>query len=397
MGLISGPNSSPQFESKHLVHAPEDRLFYRGHWYDSLYLTPGATDADLIQRERFTQLVEDWTFATGADGRPAFALPAALSSTDPEIRQLDTITARAWLDQNGLTSSRLRWYCNYAMLDDYGAGVDTVSAWALLHYFAGRRPLQTPETEGSHYFTWPEGNAHLVGWLAKSAPKVKTQHLVLRASEAGELLVWNHQHKKAQRWLAEHIILAVPNHVASHMVPGREAFADHAPWLVANIRLSRRPKSSPAGWNHVLYEGRSQGYIDAAHQAFQPPPTTTWTWYQPMPVRSRGTLYRGDWKTLCGLPLADLKPAYGDLRPYIQGLDLMRWGHGTVIPRPGVIQGEKRLNATRSQGCIQFAHTDYSGLPLFEEANYRGVLAAEAILQRMGVEHEAWANEPART
>jgi hypothetical protein len=34
---------------------------------------------------------------------------------------------------------------------------------------------------------------------------------------------------------------------------------------------------------------------------------------------------------------------------------------------------------------LQFAHGDVSGLSLFEEANYRGVLAAERTLRRLGV------------
>jgi hypothetical protein len=36
---------------------------------------------------------------------------------------------------------------------------------------------------------------------------------------------------------------------------------------------------------------------------------------------------------------------------------------------------------------IQFAHADVSGLSLFEEANYRGVLAAERTLARLGVSY----------
>jgi len=36
-------------------------------------------------------------------------------------------------------------------------------------------------------------------------------------------------------------------------------------------------------------------------------------------------------------------------------------------------------------GRIRFAHADVSGLSLFEEANYRGVLAAERTLARLGV------------
>jgi len=36
-------------------------------------------------------------------------------------------------------------------------------------------------------------------------------------------------------------------------------------------------------------------------------------------------------------------------------------------------------------GRLHFAHADVSGMSLFEEANYRGVLAAERALRYLGV------------
>ena len=63
----------------------------------------------------------------------------------------------------------LRWYLDYACRDDYGAGLDEVSAWAGLHYFASRHGFQAPgddSDEREPVFTWPEGNAWLVERLA---------------------------------------------------------------------------------------------------------------------------------------------------------------------------------------------------------------------------------------
>jgi hypothetical protein len=34
---------------------------------------------------------------------------------------------------------------------------------------------------------------------------------------------------------------------------------------------------------------------------------------------------------------------------------------------------------------VHFAHADASGMSLFEEANYQGVRAAEAVLRHLGV------------
>jgi hypothetical protein len=44
-----------------------------------------------------------------------------------------------------------------------------------------------------------------------------------------------------------------------------------------------------------------------------------------------------------------------------------------------------RASFEQGRAGLQFAHADVSGLSLFEEANYRGVLAAERTLRRLGV------------
>jgi hypothetical protein len=56
-----------------------------------------------------------------------------------------------------------------------------------------------------------------------------------------------------------------------------------------------------------------------------------------------------------------------------------------IRPLPGRLWGGARQVFERGAAGIQFAHADVSGLSLFEEANYRGVLAAERTLARLGV------------
>ena len=51
----------------------------------------------------------------------------------------------------------------------------------------------------------------------------------------------------------------------------------------------------------------------------------------------------------------------------------------------GALDLHRRYLAGRSGGRrASLAHADLSGLSLFEEAQYRGVLAAERVLQRRG-------------
>ncbi len=50
-----------------------------------------------------------------------------------------------------------------------------------------------------------------------------------------------------------------------------------------------------------------------------------------------------------------------------------------VKPTPGLITGEARRKLAAPIGNVHFAHSDLSGLSLFEEAYTRGVLAAQAV------------------
>ena len=88
-----------------------------------------------------------------------------------------------------------------------------------------------------------------------------------------------------------------------------------------------------------------------------------------------------DWRELC---LSDLERALPGLRSKVTRLDAWVWGHGMVLPKPGFIWGTERLEASRPAGPVHFAHSDLSGFSIFEEANDRGVRAAEAVLAALG-------------
>jgi len=70
-------------------------------------------------------------------------------------------------------------------------------------------------------------------------------------------------------------------------------------------------------------------------------------------------------------------------------LDMVRWAHAMVRPRPGFVWGEARQRLLRAQDRVLFAHSDLSGYSIFEEANYRGVLAAERVLKWLGLHAES--------
>ena len=61
----------------------------------------------------------------------------------------------------------------------------------------------------------------------------------------------------------------------------------------------------------------------------------------------------------------------------------MRMGHAMISPRPGFLTSPQRQAIADFDGHIQFANSDLSGISIFEEAQYRGVRAADRILERL--------------
>jgi hypothetical protein len=72
------------------------------------------------------------------------------------------------------------------------------------------------------------------------------------------------------------------------------------------------------------------------------------------------------------------------LRSQVLRLDGWVWGHGMIRPVPGFLWGPQRRAALAPDPPVYFAHSDMSGLSLFEEAFYRGRLAGAAAAQRLG-------------
>jgi hypothetical protein len=169
-------------------------------------------------------------------------------------------------------------------------------------------------------------------------------------------------------------------------------------WLEANLTLSRRPGSRgfPECWDNVLYDSPSLGYVVATHQRDLPPKgPTVWTYYLPMidadPRVARQRVYALTHAEACGLAIADLSRAHPDLAEVVTRIDVWRWGHAMARPKPGFALGvARRVAQAQPDPNLHFASADLSGLPLFDEAQYQGVRAAEAVLARLGEKSSSW-------
>jgi hypothetical protein len=161
----------------------------------------------------------------------------------------------------------------------------------------------------------------------------------------------------------------------------------HNAWWVANLHLNDRPKPRfakdfPLAWDNVFYDSPSLGYVTATHQKEIDYGPTILTYYYPMcgAENGRQTLFNYDWQQMADVCLTDMSRAHSDIYDLVSRIDIMRWGHAMVSPRPGFLWGGEREKATRPYRNVHFAHTDLSGVALFEEAFYHGLRAANEVL-----------------
>jgi protoporphyrinogen oxidase len=379
-------DSSGEVGEQYLVRDPQERLFYRGRWYEGLYLGAGASDDDLRQLRAFEQEMARWSAWRDAKGRRAFAIPTALASDDAEVLALDRMSMRQWLDGRGWHSPRLRWYVEYACRDDYGALLDDTSAWAGIFYFASR--IETPGKRSEPMITFPEGNGRLVAHLARSA-RVETGWLVtslIPTADGVDVVALSRDGRHLRGIHTKRVIFAAPQFIAARVIRGFDRDVHeftYGSWLVANLTLRERPQSNsfPLAWDNVLYESPSLGYVVATHQSDVDYGATVLTYYyafcdrDPHVARSRLlSAGRDEWAEVV---LSDLQRAHPDIRKMTQRLDIMRWGHAMIRPHPGFITSAARTAARTPFRNIHFANCDLSGVALFEESLHHGVRAAE--------------------
>ena len=410
IGAVTGRDADgdPVFAEEMLCREPEERVFHGGQWHGGLYPREGASPADLDELFRFEAEVRALAARRDAKGRRAFAVPTRRSSDDADLLALDRIPMETWLAERGFTSKRLRWLVEYGCRDDFGGSLSETSAWAGLHYHAARLTGEDPEEEAAEFLTWPEGNGRIVDHLAASAkgrlvPSALVFDVAPRKAAGGPVVVKYLDAAKDEVVAVEarDAVCALPKFaLARVLAPWRAAppaflsGLHYAPWLVANVTLSARPRERgfPMAWDNVIYDSPSLGYVVATHQtgprSGRDTGPTVLTWYHAYagetPKAAREKLYGATWEELASAVLADLCRAHPDLPPLVRRIDVMRWGHAMLRPVPGFLSNPVRRLPDAPLAGIRFAHAD-TGLPLFEDAQDAGVRAAEAILKERGI------------
>jgi glycine/D-amino acid oxidase-like deaminating enzyme len=406
LGVLHGdPNAErPRYDESYLCATPQERLYRNGWWQDGVVPQHGVSAAERAQYERFHALMEGFKHRRDG-GRRAFALPMELSSAAPDLQALDQLTMRDWLFNQGCDAPMLHWYVDYACRDDYGTSSAEVSAWAGIHYFACRNG-EALDAADDAVLTTPGGNAWLAEGLLRSirehaGDRLLTGAMAVRVAEVdGGVAVdfWQPAEDRTLRIVAEQLIWAAPLFLIPHVFAGHEELKaaagnfTHAPWLVANLTLSQLPESRAGvatAWDNVLYDSPALGYVVATHQQMRlRPGATVLTYYHALsatpPQAGRAMLQATPREVWAEQILADLERAHPDIRQVTTRLDVFRDGHAMARPLPGLVWGKARRVFAVDRPRLRFAHADVSGFSLFEEAQYRGVLAAERTLYHLG-------------
>ena len=371
-----GVHRDGHWDEQYLCHAPQERLYLHGRWQEGIEPEVAATHSDHEQYKRFAEKIN----ALRATGQ--FTIPME-SGAKPS--PLERIPMRAWMREQGFDSAYLNWYVDYACRDDYGASASDASAWAGIHYFASREP----EERGP--LVWPEGNGWIIQrWMAKLGRYVRTNSVAYRIRPDGARFRVT---TEAVEYIAEAVIFAAPTFLAPYIVepaPQVSGF-EYSPWLTANLTIDRIPEERgiEAAWDNVIYDSPALGYVVATHQSLRRfTERSVWTYYHAFargtPVSNRRLLLENDWNYWKEQILRDLTRAHPGIRSCVSRIDIMRLGHAMVRPSVGFVFSEQRARLARLSGRLVYANSDLSGFSIFEEAQYRGVRAAEHILRAIG-------------
>ncbi|TRW26393.1 twin-arginine translocation pathway signal protein [Flavobacterium zepuense] len=399
--IITGytANGFPVFDEQQLSFSPQERLFYKNTWQEGLVPKFGNPQAVNDEFDRFFALMEAFRTEKGPDNRYYFDIPLSVGSTDARHRHLDTISMQQWLDENDFTSPEIGTYVNYCCRDDFGLGIAYISAWAGIHYFAARKH-NAGDTK-DNVLTWPEGNARLAHHLKKyTQGKTLLNYLAFDIDVSDDNVIvtaFDSDKQETVTITAQKVIIATPQFVNQYLLPNRKPIAkdfNYAPWLLATLTVSHLPddESYPLCWDNVIFNGKGLGYIYDQHQNLkQIQDKKVITWYHSFSTannkKARKELYSKSKEYWEAFVLSDLKAAHPGIENFVEEITIHRLGHGMISPVPGFLFGASKHEAAKSiANKLYFAHTDLSGISIFEEAFHQGINAVNNLLHDTAVD-----------
>lgn len=391
--IVDYKDSLPVFDETQLCFDPNERLFIRNSWQTDLIPRYGNSKEVDNQIDLFLQRMTEFREKKGNDNKYFFDIPKSFCSSDESLNSLDEITMKKWLLDNNFTAEEILEYVDYCCKDDFGLGIEFVSAWAGIHYFAARK--HENKKYDDTVLTWPEGNGRLVKHLKSSVEnKVLTNHLVyeIQINSSGvSVSAFNAESNESVTILAEKVILATPQYINKFLLRERKSIANnfhYAPWFTATVTLTDIPDngSFPLSWDNVIYKAKGLGYVYNQHQNLnQIIDKKVITYYYSFSSndikKDRKELLKKPIEHWKELVLSDLKIAHPDIDQYISAIEIHRIGHGMVSPVPNFLKSKSLKEASKSiENKIFFAHSDLAGISIFEEAFHQGINVVNKIV-----------------
>ncbi|MBT0570369.1 FAD-dependent oxidoreductase [Curvibacter sp. CHRR-16] len=414
-------------DERTLCHSPQERLWIGGQWQDGLLPLLGVGERTLAQYRQLAltiaQLRRSVRWSMPAVKTPLQPVQQALAAINfvawLDAQGLDDPHLRWYLN-----------YCCQDDYGAGAATVSAWAGlhyFAARHGFAAPGVERSAEDASEGLFTWPEGNAWLTRQLAAPlGERLHTAQVVLRIApqrHGVQVDAWDFARQQAVRWTAQQVVVALPAHVAARVVQPSLPWLEqaralvHAPWLVANLHLRSalhdKPGAAPS-WDNVLYGQPNLGYVDAQHQSLHPVPGATvltyyralmdTPWNETVPaagtlppaqaaLQARRHLLQTPWADWRSRIVAELAAAHHDLPAKATELRITRHGHAMAVPLPqksgqiglystysklGVLSKREQTTAlhtprVRAQYALAtdrllFAHSDWAGYSVFEEA-----------------------------
>jgi len=353
---------------------------------DKKYIIKGQENQSLVKGCFFNDYLEQFDefpqfFSIIKQFAGKMHLPTRL--IDKDTQKLDKITFKKFLDENGFTPQKdFINSLNYQLIDDYGAGCETVSALAGIHYYMCR-PYYSQKME---LFSPPQGNSYFIEKLQqKTKENIKTKHVVKKITPNGNKFlvdIINIKTKEIDQYLTKNIIYAGQKHALKYILPEQhQLFSSniYSPWVVVNIILSK-PIASNGIWQNEfpLHNNNFMGFIDSKAQKTKSNHVLTCYYCFPPEERKDLPKLKNNLEHFTKNTISYLNEYFDtDLTTSIEKVFVKVMGHAMPIPTTNYLFKDK--NNERLYPNLTFAGVDNGRLPLLFEAVDSGIKAVKEL------------------
>jgi len=351
---------------------------------DTKYIIKGTETQSYVSGKYYADYLEDFKefsqfLAIINPFLGSMLLPTRIISSN--LKYLNTLTFQQFLENKGLIASKkFLETLSYLLRDDYGAGVEIISALAGIHYFMCR-PYYTQKIE---LFSPPQGNSYFIEKLQEGiSAKIKTRHVVKKITSTNDSFlvdVINIENQRIDQYSCNKIVYAGQKHALKFILPEQyNLFSQtkYSPWAVMNIILNEPIDIEPVWQNEFpLNTDNFMGFVNSSSQ-FQHRKNvlTCYFCFQPE-ERNQLPKIKNNLHNFTQNTINTLNTYFDrDLNPLIEKIFIKVMGHAMPIPTVDYLFNE--ANDKRYYKNITFAGVDNGRLPLLFEAVDSGIMAVK--------------------